>query len=416
LTPLVNALSIMIGLMSGTWAIRRFTILSVFCSILVSSITDAGEFGYDASLKIGPEADSNANRVPKVANSFTGNTPPDPENGLLLRTMAEINGQFNTPGSSTSLGYEGGYKFFLDPFQRAANEHVHRLRLNAVQRLAKDWELSERFAYFDDFLRVSTRDFRRGEMGVEIGRWLSISSSSSGRSGTRDDQQVGAGDRIRIGINPLVSALQYKPADGFSFLAPGVLFSTGYYHPINSQSTLRISLSEIARYRLFRGNAFCEPGTCQTGRKMSRRRDFNSLTQIRMSIDSDVLFSLWYGLEINRSSSFGESYRRQIIGLDVTAPITDRFFFSGQAVYQLSAFADTLFGQSIQQLVVPVEQENRSRLVVRFGYDWTDWLSSSIWYSLFVNESGTTTQGQAIPGYFRQTLFAGMEFRASGSR
>jgi len=394
---------------SSPRSIRALTSLFVlFCS-LHSFNTSGGELSYDAALNIGPEADTNTNRVPRLAVALDSGITPSPTTGLLLRTMAELNSRYVTPKSYTTIGYEGGYKFFLASSQRASNEHVHRLRVNALQRLGGEWELSEMASYFDDFLKVSTRDFRRGLIGFALRKWF---TASRGTNRARERSNVIA-DRFQIALNPSLSALQYKPADSFSFVAPGAMLSFGYEHPIDGQSSLGLSLSTTSRYRIFRGEAFCEPGTCATGQKASNRQDFNSLTRLAMSIDSDMMFSLWYGIELNRSNSFGESYRRHIVGLDVTAPITERFFFSGQAVYQLSAFSDTLFGQSIQQLVVPVEQENRSRLVVRLGYDWTNWLSASVWYSLFVNESGTTAQGQAIPGYFRQTLFTGLEFHHS---
>ncbi|PIE19705.1 MAG: hypothetical protein CSA65_01195 [Proteobacteria bacterium] len=98
------------------------------------------------------------------------------------------------------------------------------------------------------------------------------------------------------------------------------------------------------------------------------RRDLNHQASFALDYLGGAAARLFYTLEINRSNSVGESYTRHAIGMQFTAPLVLGVFMTARLVIQLSSFDDALFSEQVQQASVNIDIENRSRLLLHFGF------------------------------------------------
>ncbi|MCK5796638.1 MAG: hypothetical protein KAI47_05625 [Deltaproteobacteria bacterium] len=356
---------------------------------------------------MGPELDTNPARVTgEGTDSYDGEAQTA---APLLRVV--LDGPLSASlGRHLLLGsYGGGGKLYATDAGRLADE--------IVQHAALSWALRGKMAtlrlggqYYEAFLREPSacgggrrpcpprRDFRNGRAEATLALL---------RDMTRGVLTLG------------YSRLVFKPAPLYSY--HGLRLRLGLrraWHtgPADAGAEWGIGATYAAALRLFGSPiqvAVACPGSstldCSAEGDVSRR-DVNHRARLDLDYLGAASARLFYSLEMNRSKSYGETYLRQMIGLQFTVALPASFFLTAQGVLQLSRFSDPLFSAVAQQGFVDIDAENRSRLLIHLAWDVSSHWSLSMRYALYLNESGSNSQGQTLPGFFRQTLFFGLRF------
>ena len=340
--------------------------------------------------ELGPEYDSNATRVSELA---------DPRGSSLMRM--ELDGTLGLQLSSDDLlrlNYgAGGKVFFSEP---TANEFVQRANLNLQHHWREDasrMSASVAAYYYDAFQDLSTRDFRQG--GGTL-RWMYRSLPGAWQTLAQVDYRY----------------LQFKPDPRFNFHGPRVTirFDKTLSRAVPSGGAQwRVGGSYGIALRTYEGDALPNPEFFNAA--TASRLDIDQLPSVHVDYAGDVLFSVWYGLNINSSNSYGESFTRHLVGMNFTAPVFWEIYLSARGVIQLSHFWDNLFGQLPDLTFADMDNENRSSLIVYLARDLTSFMTLSCRYRLHLAETASTADGQRIPGFLRQTFYFGIKFRYENS-
>jgi len=382
------------------------------------------------SVEAGPELDTNANRVQSVTvpcpmgahcdagiciqdgctggNCATGDTcvvdPEDPERTGLFRITGTARLQFRI-GSKHVLGlhYGGGGKVFFTDGGRGADELVQQGGLSWWTRFRKV-NLGVSGTFYDAYQRDSQRDFRTGTTLLRMG--------------------MGSPDSLRLAVAVGLRGLQYKPFQEFDFygLTTGVEVFRRFEIP-GEQEEWSVGLSYWVNHRRFTGMAEALPQPC-AGRpddicnqpSLTQREDLYHSARVDIGYLGNAELTLWYGVEINQSNSYGESFHRHIVGLKYTALLGWATYMTVKGALQLSQFQDPyLISRLPNETFVTIEDENRSRLLVQLARDFSDQLAIQLRYGLYINES--VTQGSVnsfrLPAFLRQTLFVGIRYEYS---
>lgn len=371
------------------------------------------------SAELGPELDTNPARVTgrdtlrddgsvEIHQSYDGSGQVA---APLLRAVGRAAISWQKGRHLLGASYGGGGKLYFGEVGRLSDELVQHASLLWGVQLRKGALLRLDGGYYDAFLRQPAgcnrpglpcppqRDFRTGQAGAAVelsAQWLRA--------------------LFKLGY----FGLEFKPDGEYSYQGPVLglslrrVFNTG-----RGDATAEWSLgaSYVGTLRAFGGGAQV-PAPCSqasgsfecTTEGDANRRDLNHVARVDLDYLASAAGGLFYSLEINRSNSFGESYLRHAIGLKFTAPLPFRLFLTAQVVLQLSSFGDALFSRVATQSFADIDSENRSRLLLHIARDIGKHWSIALRYALYVNESGTTSTGVALPGFFRQTVFLGVRF------
>lgn len=342
--------------------------------------------------ELGPELDTNPGRL--SGRDTQVNAP-------LLRvvTRAELSWQHERHFLAAMLG--GAGKLYLTEEGRLADELVQQASAEWRLRLRSGTFLRLDGGYYDAFLRpgaVFPRDFRTGRAAAAL-------------------ELVAL--RLRGVLKLGYSGLEFKPDAQYSY--HGLFLGLSLQRALTSgrgDATAEWTLGAgyRAMLRIFGGLAQIAAPCSASGSfdctkdGDTARRDINHVAHIDLDYLGDATGSLSYSLELNRSNGLGESYLRHAISLKFTAPLPLALFLTAQVVLQLSQFGDALFSKVATQSFADTDSENRSRLLLYLSRDFSKHWSVALRYSLYVNESGTTSSGVALPGFFRQTVFLGVRF------
>ncbi|MCA9671305.1 MAG: hypothetical protein KC503_37165 [Myxococcales bacterium] len=345
--------------------------------------------------EIGPELDTNALRQPEVGGL------PVVSSGLM-RIVVGGSLALALGDHRLRLGYGGGAKIFMVEDARSADEIVHRA--DAFWGVAKGgflWSLSG--YYYDAFQRVSLRDLRTGI--VQLGVSLFHSSRTQAT--------------LQLGYH----GLEFKPLPEYNFNA--LRGQLRIARKLTSQDedelrTWRVSLTYTASLRDYNGQAYGQREPCPTPDqticnypKDAARGDFDQLVRIAASYVGAAAASAWFGLEVNRSNSYGESFVRQVVGIKFTVRLFWEIFLTTKGALQLARFRDPFrLSQVSTQTLVDIDNENRSSLVIHLGRDIGDHWGISARYSVYLAETQRRADApEATAGFLRHLLFIGARFR-----
>lgn len=368
------------------------------------------EARFGLTFELGPELDTNPARVTgdDLDQSYDGSRQTA---APLLRLVGRGRLALSLGRHRLLLGYGGGGKLYLSDVGRLADEVVQHAHLNWSVRVAPSVALGVAGRYYDAFLRAPEdcntpevpcpprRDFRSFDTGLELG--------------------VAAAPRVKAVARVGYYGLEFKPAEAFSFdSAYGGLELRRDATSGRGDATTDWSFaaSYFAAARRFGGLAQIAAPCGDEGSddcavdSEEQRWDLVHRMRIEGGYLGAAEARLWYGLEINRSNSFGEGYLRHSVGLRFTTVLLWEVYLTVTGVLQFSRFADPLYARLATQAFADIEAENRSRLVFHLGRDLGAGWALSLRYSLYVNESATTSEGRPLPGFLRQTSFFGVRY------
>jgi hypothetical protein len=312
------------------------------------------------------------------------------------------------PGHALSLSYGGGAKLFALKDARPADELVQWGRLRWLWRGGEWGTVHLQGNYYDVFQRESLRDFRTGSGLVG----LSLNHRASRTVGT-----------AHVGYE----GLEYKPIADYSF--HGLLLGLSVSRRLTSgrgdaevewglsggyQMAVRGYQSDVLGPREQCGDG-SGPVVC-TYAKDARRWDLNHSLRLSADYFGNAVASLWYGLLVNQSNSYGESFVRHMLGLKFTVPLLWGVILTAKGVLQLSTFQDPyLVSETATQTFLSSDDENRSSLTVRLSRDIAKHWSVALRYAVHVNESTSTTSSpSAVPadsvGFLRHLLLLSVRF------
>lgn len=353
-------------------------LISIFALILGEGNSLAAP-QINIAAELGPEWDSNATRLQQTGEG------EGPISSGLLRLTADARLRYAFLNRHLlSLGYQGGVKWFWNSAASVANEMVHHGEAGWSIRLPSGI-LGIDGSYYDAIQQESLRDFR-----TETGSVQFVTNPIASR----------LTPAFLLGYR----GLQYKPDDQYDFhsVQGGVAFAW----KLNSGQGYMakdwlLHLAYTAALRFYQGLVLALPSRClhllEVCTENSKRQDFNHQIRTEIHYLGDADASLWYLAEVNQSNSYGEALVRHALGLKFTTSLVWNIFFSAKLAIQLSRFRDPyLFSQLSSQSFLSIDDENRSNLIVQLARDILPGLSINLRYSLYVNESSSSTSTGAI--------------------
>jgi hypothetical protein len=337
----------------------------------------------------GLELDTNAHRTELIAGL------PNPpivtstlERLVLAGTLADV----VADGQAISMGATFAGKLFNSP--EAADEDVaiaqtslawqHALRPGAALTLSG--------AYYEAFQRAPAnlldaqdrRDFRSLTPNLQLTWPLS----------DRLDLSIGGGYRWFV----------FKPDRDFDFNAPIATADLRWAYQPEEGADWEAAAGAGFEPRTFGGPALI--GNCpQAGLACSGpdgRRDQFLNSHLELTRVGRVLATLGYGLQYNRSNSYGETVLRHVLSarfaahfLGVVLALRGELLLAHYPEHPPIGQMSVLIPTSIES----IDSENRSTLRVDLSRDLNEWLRLFARYTYYVNE---TTSGSLV-SYHRQT-------------
>lgn len=343
----------------------------------------------------GPAFDSNALR---------GWSDQPVTSGALMRGL--LRGQLDLRWSRHRLNLSGGAgaKAYIDQLARAADEAVAWVGLDWHRSVGESGSVGLLSSYYDAFVRAGGRDFRSGSALLT----------------------ASVGDELRAQLHGGYEALEVKSATEFSYhsLVAGVRVLRDVVVGREDDAVgWRLALGYRLAVRDFRGQPYGGQEPCQTPNatqifcsfpKSGSRQDLNHRLRLSVTYSGNMVASLWYGFELNRSNSFGETFVRQSVGVKFTAALAWRLDLTVSAILQFSRFADPFFVRPVvvNQDFVSSEDESRSQLFLQFTRDIGFNLAAVARLAVFFNE--TRDQGSDSPGFRRVVGFFGLRYSFRG--
>jgi hypothetical protein len=337
----------------------------------------------------GLEIDTNAHRTELIAG-----VPNPPivtstlERFVLVGTLNDV----AAPGEAVSIAATFAGKLFNSPQATDEDVAIAQTSLAWQHALRPGAALTVSGAYYEAFQRASAnlldaedrRDFRSLAPTLQLTWPLS--------------------DRIDLSASGGYRWFVFKPDRDFDFSAPTAGAELRWaYQPENGADWEALAGAGFER-RAFGGPALI--GNCpQQGLACSgpdQRQDNFLNSHIELTRVGQVLAGVGYGLQYNRSNSYGETVLRHALSVRFAA----RFLGIVLALRGELLLARYAQPPPLTQVTVgaatsieSLDSENRSTLRVDLSRDLTDWLRVFARYTYYVNE---TTSGSPV-SYHRQT-------------
>lgn len=217
----------------------------------------------------------------------------------------------------------------------------------------------------------------------------------------------------------------YKPDADFDWRgdAYGLSYQTTVWRGNPDEDLDAASVEVRAGYRLgrrhYEGRAFrnaCAPEeeaapSCFVPTDQ-RRVDLHHALGAELVYTGDRIYSGRYEIQVNDSSSYGQSLVRQRVEAGITSELFWDIYVTGRAVLRLNLFLDPLLlARDVQtQSFVSIEDENRNSLSVHLSRDIGSHWALEARYAIYSNEFATQELS-----FRRQTFYLGAVYSA-GSR
>jgi hypothetical protein len=362
-------------------------------------------------LELGPEYDTNANRAEVVSGAANVDQPTA---SFLVRTTAR--GALAWQSGRNLLRLSGGLggKVFFNPDVQDQDVLVGQLTLDERVRAAPWLDVGVGADYYDagqlDVLPPCWplcpkrhRDFRTGSTALRIA-FLD-----------------GPGDLTLLGG---YRGFVYKPDEDFDFDAAfaqvqaNARLRTG---PADRETEWTLSAGYQIEKRWFSvGETYartCYPGPpikLECLARAGAREDRWQEAQVELSYLRAVLISTGYAVQLNQSSSFGQSLLRHIFTAKLGFRLPWQIYTTLKAQLLVTTYLDpVLLNQTINsQTFVSIDEENRNALLVdlerpvgRTG------LAVVARYSLYTNELSSSAVS-----FLRQVIYLGVTYKIATTR
>lgn len=361
-------------------------------------------------LEIGPEYDTNANRVEVVKGAEALDHPIA---AALLRSTAKGTLQVRWEWYRAQLTAGFGSKIFFSKAVFDQSVFVGQLGLDNRFRAAGPIELGLAGDYYEatqpdrptscpERACLRQRDFRTGTAQARL---------------TLLD---------RGGVFALVGGYRnfhWKPDASFDFHA-GQLRAIASTHLVVGKEGHEHEFDLTASY-LLEPRAFgfaAERNTCAPGTPVldecivpdtHKRKDWFHEAQAELTYLGPVMVTLSYAAQLNRSNSFGQSLLRHVVSLKIGARLPAKIYATLKAQLLAANYLDpVLLDRNVaNQTFVSIEDENRNAVVIDFERPFQKLgIGINARYSVYTNELS-----RAPARFLRQTVFLGMTYKF-GSR
>jgi hypothetical protein len=321
-------------------------------------------------LELGPEYDSNANRAEIVHGAAN---PDQPTGSPLVRTTTKLSLSWQKGLSLLRVSGGLGAKIFFNPDVQDQNTLVGQLAIDERLALGRSVDLGLAVDYYDaGQLDVAPpcapncerhRDFRTGSATARL-TFLD-----------RDGDLT-----LLVGYR----GFQYKPDHAFSFQAVQAHVAAAahlesvrgnYTHEVGISASYHLEYRWSAGYQEQLVSEFTEQGhQCGPGfpvypdcvrNTFQPRHDWFHETGVEVSYVGPLLFATSYGLQLNRSDSFGYSLLRHVF----TARLAARLFWQIYGTLKAQVFYNSyldpvLLGTTLTLRPLSIEDENRNAFIV----------------------------------------------------
>jgi hypothetical protein len=337
----------------------------------------------------GLEIDTNAHRTEIIAGA------PNPpivtsalERFVLTGTLADVVAE----GTAVSMAATFAGKLFDAPEATDEDVAIAQTSLSLQRALRPGAALTLSGAYYEAFQRASAnlldaedrRDFRSLAPTLQLTWALS------------DHVDVGASGGYRWFV--------FKPDRDFDFSAPTAGVDLRWaYQPENGADWEAVAAAGFEP-RSFGGPALIgncpQPGLACSG--PDQRHDDFLNGRIEVTRVGGVLAGLGYGVQYNRSNSYGETVLRHALSARFAARLVG-IVLAVRGELVLAHYAQpppiTQVTVGMATSIESLDSENRSTVRVDLSRDLSDWLRVFARYTYYVNE---TTSGSLV-SYHRQT-------------
>lgn len=359
---------------------------------------------FGLKLELGPEFDSNANR----AEIYTGvqapttDTLPSPIPSFLLRGTAAGTVSWITSRNSLRLGLTGAGKIFFAPDAQPQNVAVAQAVADDALRVAGPLLLGLGGDYYDAAQWIDCPYIKLANNWVADTVCHRDFRTANGRAqaavvGEGYDVTVAGGGRF----------FTWKPDDTLSFegaylaAAAGAHFRTG---PPEDESEWDVSTNGRVEWRGYHGPALTslnDPGTNDP-----LRRDFDAVGSFSIAHVGKVYAALAYTLDVDRSSSFGQSYLRHVVVLKLGFDLPFHITATTKAQLVVMSYPEPLpltSGMGVAPL--SIDDENRNGVLIDLDRPIGAGLAVSARYSYYRNGSGV------VLDYTRHVAYLGLSYR-----
>lgn len=348
-------------------------LLATVSSLEVSAAGAAGLRGA-VTADAGAEYDSNANRMPLGEPPLQDGTKLEPRGGPLVRAMASGTLLYVGPRQRLRLLLSAGGKIFLLPKLQDQHTGVLQLAYEHGAQLGRT-RVGAAVDYYDAFQAPARPEESRDMRSLQA--VLRIVAA----------RPVGELHRLEGGFDAGGQYFQYKPDNGFSFLAPSVSGRFGaHLHAGDPDLGHDFDLGAHARfdYRGFWGgrtDVFAQLGGTATWQ-------------------GPVLLSLGYMAQLNFSSKEGESYQRHLPLLKLAFRIPGDIYVTAKGQLNLLSGSAGLFIP-----VSNIEDDNRSLALFDIERPLPRGFAVSVRYSAFFS----LPRDAGLP-YQRHTVYLGLSY------
>lgn len=358
-------------------------------------------------LEVGPEYDTNANRVEVVKN--VANPIDHPIAAALLRTTAKGSLQVRWDWYRAQLTAGFGSKIFFSKRVFDQSVFVGQVGLDNRFRANGPIEFGLAGDYYEatqpqgptncpDFACLRQRDFRTG--------------TAQGRITFLD----------RGGIVALIGGyrgFKWKPDASFNFHAGQmraiastriVVGKEGREHEFDVTATY---LLEPRMFGFAAERNTCAPGgpileECLVPQDR-KRKDYFQEAQAEVSYLGPIMVTLSYAAQLNRSNSFGQSLLRHIFSMKLGARLPAKIYATLKAQVLAVTYLDpVLLDRNVaNQTFVSIEDENRNAVIVDLERPFPKYgIGVNARYSIFTNELSSSPAR-----FLRQTIFVGLNYK-----
>jgi hypothetical protein len=368
-------------------------------------------------LEIGPEYDTNANRAEVVSDVPNVDTPTG---SALMRTTLRGSLLWAQGSSVLRTGAGLGAKFFFDPQVYDQNMLVGQANVDERLRVGRTASLGWSADYYDAAQQdarppcasaptpcVRHRDFRTGSLAMRL--TLADEPGSLTLSG---------GYR----------GFAYKPDPDFDFEAAQanvVATARAITGGPDAETEWTLTATYHLERRWFRGRADqliqhradCYPGAslgedCVTS-SVDARVDWFHEAGLEASYLRTVLVTLGYAVQLNQSTSFGQSLIRHLFTLRLAFRLPWQLYVTAKAQVLLNSYFDPLL-LDLRRLAsnptfISIDEENRNSLLLDVERPiGTSGVAVEARYSLYTNELSA-----APVSFLRQVIYLGISYRVN---
>ncbi len=366
------------------------------------------------SLTVGPEWDSNANRAEVLAGDAQPADPP--QASFLVRTTAQGWLSWVTRHNLLRVSASVGGKIFFSPEVQDQDVFVMQLAAEDRVRLARMLHVAVLGDYYDAFQApvppARARDFRNGDAQARLYVPHKL------------------GELVLTGG---FRGFEYKPNPAFNFLA-GQLGVNAIARlrlgPAQDQE-LDFASSYHVEQRFFAGvvdylnesQHVPAPSTgmpaCSLGQPIQAyclmagsdlRNDWLHEMGVEATWVGPLLVSLGYGMQLDRSNSFGQSLLRHIFTVKLAYRLPWSLYAAAKAQVYLTRYLDpVLLDPGVNsQTFVTIDDENRNALVLDLERPiGGTGLAIDARYSWFTNELAA----QSAVRFQRHVIYLGLTYR-----